>query len=424
MGSTPAEFSGPAQTAEAPGPLTGWAMILTLLGIFAGGMALNLTPCIYPMIPITVSYFGGRSAGSDQGRGTLFIHGLCYILGLAVAYAALGVVASLTGGLMGAMLRNPLVLITVAVILLLFAASLFGLWEMRLPAGITRAASKSYAGYFGSFFMGLTLGVVAAPCLGPFVLGILTWVASMGSPWAGFLIFFTLSLGLGLPLFVLAMFSGQLKRLPRSGEWMIWIRRLMAWVLVIMAAHFMGLVLSGTWRIVLMAVVVAAAGLHLCWVDKCQAGFRAFPWIKAMVGVGCLVYAAYLASSVATTGPGISWKTWSRETMEEAGSRNRPVIIDFYATWCAPCRQLEEATFHDRMLTMLAERNFVFIRVDVTKAGNPVNEKLIRQYDIKGVPTVVFLDATGKERPELRLVDYLPPEQFLVRMAALVESDL
>ena len=98
-----------------------------------------------------------------------------------------------------------------------------GLWELRLPSSLTQAAAKSYTGYFGSLFMGLTLGVVAAPCIGPFVLGLLTWVASMGSPWLGFVIFFTLSLGLGLPLFLLAMFSGQIEKLPRSGGWMVWI---------------------------------------------------------------------------------------------------------------------------------------------------------------------------------------------------------
>ena len=207
-----------APEAYSPGLLSGWAMVWTFLGIFIGGMALNLTPCVYPLIPITVSYFGGRSG---QGRGRLLAHGLCYLAGLAFTNSLLGVAAALTGGLMGSLLQNPLVLISVATILVFFATSLFGFWELRLPGVLTQAASKSYAGYFGSLFMGLTLGVVAAPCIGPFVLGLLTWVASMGSPWLGFLVFFTLSLGLGLPLFFLAIFSGSLEKLPRSGEWML-----------------------------------------------------------------------------------------------------------------------------------------------------------------------------------------------------------
>ena len=203
-----------APEAYAPGRLAGWAMVWTMLGIFVGGMALNLTPCVYPIIPITVSYFGGKSG---QGQGRLLVHGLLYLAGLAVTNSALGVVAALTGGLMGALLQNPLVLVAVAAILVFFATSLFGFWELRLPGSLTQAASKSYAGYFGSLFMGLTLGVVAAPCIGPFVLGLLTWVASMGSPWLGFLVFFTLSLGLGLPLFILAIFSGSLEKTAPVG---------------------------------------------------------------------------------------------------------------------------------------------------------------------------------------------------------------
>ena len=125
-------LSGPAESGsvpESPGPLHGWAMLWTLLGIFLGGVALNLTPCVYPLIPITVSYFGGQSARGGQGkRGDLVTHGICYVGGLAATNSALGVVAALSGGLLGAWLQNPAVLIALAGILLLFATSLFGLW--------------------------------------------------------------------------------------------------------------------------------------------------------------------------------------------------------------------------------------------------------------------------------------------------------
>jgi thioredoxin:protein disulfide reductase len=419
--SSPAGLSQKEQP-RTPGVLAGWAMIWTLLGIFAGGMALNLTPCVYPMIPITVSYFGGQAIKGGRGRGKLLINGLCYMIGLAITYSILGVVAALTGGLMGAMLQNPIVLVAVALILVFFATSLFGFWEIRIPGGLIQAASKSYAGYFGSLFMGLTLGVVAAPCLGPFVLGILTWVASMGSPWIGFLVFFTLSLGIGLPLFVLAMFSGQLERLPHSGEWMIWVKSLMGWVLVGMAAYFIRLILPGYWRTVLMAVVAVVAGLHLGWIDKSRAGFRAFPWLKTIVSAGCMVLAAYLVTSYAMLGPGVTWKPYSEDVLKTATDQKKPVVIDFYATWCTPCRELDEMTFRDPGISRLAGSDFVLVRVDVTKSGNPENEQLLQRYSIKGVPTILFIDAEGKERPELRLVDYLPADQFLVRMAEVKKA--
>jgi thiol:disulfide interchange protein DsbD len=391
-------------------------MIWTLLGIFAGGMALNLTPCVYPMIPITVSYFGGQATKGGEGRGKLVVHGLCYMLGLALTNSLLGVVASLTGGLMGAMLQNPIVLIVVAGVLVFFATSLFGLWEMRLPSGLTQAAAKSYTGYFGSLFMGITLGVVAAPCIGPFVLGLLTWVASMGSPWIGFIVFFTLSLGLGLPLFFLAMFSGQLEKLPRSGGWMIWVRKLMGWVLVGMAAHFIRPLLPGQGGTILIALVALAAGLHLGWIDKSQANFRAFPVLKSGAGIAGLVLATFLIASMALRGPGVTWKPYTEETLKEAQILKKPVIIDFYATWCTPCRELEEVTFHQPDIVQLAEKDFTMVKVDVTKGGNPYHEELLKKYNVKGVPTIVFLDADGKERTDLRLVDYLPPDKFLVHM--------
>jgi thiol:disulfide interchange protein DsbD len=417
--SAPAGPEGSVSQSSVPGPFHGWAMLWTLLGIFAGGMALNLTPCVYPMIPITVSFFGGRAAQEKPVQGKLLAHGLFYLLGLAFTNSALGVVAALTGGLMGAVLQNPIALVFVAGILVFFATSLFGFWELRLPRCLTQVAAKSHAGYFGSLFMGLTLGVVAAPCIGPFVLGLLTWVASMGSPWLGFIVFFTLSLGLGLPLFVLAVFSGQLQRLPQAGGWMIWVRKLMGWVLLGMAAHFVRPVVPESWGILLLASVALSAGLHLGWIDKNQASFRAFPWLKTVVGVGCLVLATFWTTSWALRGPGVAWETYSEETLKEAKELKKPVIIDFYATWCAPCRELEEVTFHDSNVVKRAESGFVMIKVDVTRSVNPVHERLLQQYGVKGVPTVVFLDAQGKERSDLRSVDFLPPDQFLSRMAEL-----
>jgi thiol:disulfide interchange protein DsbD len=408
-----------AKTHKTYGPLHGWGMIWTLLGIFAGGIALNLTPCVYPLIPITVSYFGGRTA---KGKGTLLANGSCYIGGLALTNSSLGVAAALTGGLMGAMLQNPLVLAVVATVLLIFATSLFGFWELRLPYSLTQAASKSYTGYFGSFFMGVTLGVVAAPCIGPFVLGLLTWVASMGNPWLGFLIFFTLSIGLGLPLFFLAIFSGQIEKLPRSGEWMLWVQKLMGWVLVGMAAYFIQPLLSKSLEVLLLAAIALIGGLHLGWIDRSEAGFRAFEWIRTGAGLTGLVMATLIIGSWAIQGPGVTWQPYSDENLSEAHRLKRPVIIDFYADWCAPCRELEEVTFHNSEIVEQAKRYFTMIKVDLTRKDNPDHERLLSQYNIKGVPTVLFLDRNGRERADLRLVDFLPAEQFLIRMAALRET--
>ena len=241
----------------------------------------------------------------------------------------------------------------------------------------------------------------------------------MGNPWFGFLIFFVLSLGLGLPLFVLALFSGQLQRLPRAGGWMLWVRKLMGWVLVGMAIHFLRPVLPDFLKILLPVTVALTAGLHLGWFDKNEANFRAFSWLKALTGTACLVMATLWITSAVMQGPGIVWHPYSEQILREAKTQGKPLIIDFYADWCTPCRELEEVTFHQPDVVGLAGKNFTMVKVDVTKGGNPYHEELLKNYGVKGVPTLVFIDAEGQERTDLRLVDYLPAEQFLQRMRSI-----
>jgi thioredoxin:protein disulfide reductase len=393
------------------GPLYGWGMIWTLLGIFIGGMALNLTPCVYPLIPITISYFGGR-----KGSDSVISHGICYVIGIATTNSMLGVFAALTGGLMGALLQHPAVLIIICVMLIFLASSLFGFWELRVPYGLMQTATKSRSGYMGSLFMGLVMGIVAVPCIGPFVLGFLTWVASMGSPWLGFIVFFTLSLGLGLPLFFLAVFSGNVKRLPRSGEWMLWVRKLMGWILMGMAVYFIQPLLSKAIGTFVMAGVSLAAALHLGWIDKTKASFKAFYWVKMTVAMIALVLMITLFGNYITQGSGAYYSNYSDELLEQSKIEGKPVIIDFYADWCAPCRELENITFHDKKVVEYAAENFVLIKLDLTRKGNVAYKKLLKKYQVKGVPTIVFLDRKGKEIKSIRLVDFEPPELFLKRM--------
>ncbi|CAB5108777.1 Cytochrome c-type biogenesis protein DsbD, protein-disulfide reductase (EC [Olavius algarvensis associated proteobacterium Delta 3] len=396
--------------------LSGWATLWTLIGVFAGGLALNLTPCVYPLIPITVSYFSGRST---RGKSGLVGHGVCYIGGLALTNSLLGVVAALTGSLIGALLQSPLVLSVIAAVLVAFALSLFGFWELRVPFWLTKAASTSYSGFFGSFFMGVTLGIVAAPCIGPFVLGLLTWVATLGDPLIGFFIFFTLSLGLGTPLFVLAIFSGQLAKLPKSGEWMNWVRRLMGWILVGMAAYFVQPILPAVSQQYFLGIVAIAAGIHLGWLDKTTATFRLFPWVKTMVGTLCLVFATVVIGNQLFMGPSVRWHPYSKQLLADSAEKQKPVIIDFYANWCAPCRKLDQTTFHQPDIVRLSQDDFIMVKVDLTRKDARKYDHLLEEYDIKGVPTVVFIDAAGNEWTDLRLIDFVESDEFLNRMVSI-----
>ncbi len=268
--------------------------------------------------------------------------------------------------------------------------------------------------------MGLTLGVVAAPCIGPFLIGLLTYVASTGNPYLGFMLFFTLSLGLGIPLATLAFFSGKLDRLPRSGEWMNWVRKLLGWVLVAMAAYFIKPLFHGhSAGIIVFALIILAAGVHLGCIDRTTGTFRAFGLLKKTVGIGAVSLAGYMVVSLVMLGPGVAWQPYSEQLLKKATRVEKPVIIDFYADWCAPCRELEQITFHDPEIVKLAKNDFVMIKVDLTRKGDPINEHLLRQYDVRGVPTVVFLDKEGKELSQLRVLSYVSPSDFLNRMATI-----
>lgn len=390
----------------------------TLLAIFLGGMALNLTPCVYPLIPITVSYFGGKS---ERIRGQTIIHGLLYMVGLAVTNSLLGLSAALSGGMLGYALQNPFVLVFVACVIAAMALSFFGLWEFRLPLWLTSVTSKNYAGFLGTFFMGLTLGIVAAPCLGPFILGLLVYVGKMGDPFLGLLYFFVLSIGLGLPLSVLAVFSGAISRLPKSGDWMLWIRKFMGWVLLGMAAFMVSPLVSHLFgKHWLLAGVSAAAGIHLGWLDKTGSRLRVFPYIKKVMGIVLVcVGITYLVLSSQHVGK-IEWTPYDQSIITKAAKEKKSMIIDFYADWCGPCVAMDKQVFTDPEVIKLS-RNVITMRLDLTRV-KPFHDEVMRRYQIRGIPTVVFINREGVEEERLRLVGLAGKSEFLDRLTRLLKK--
>ena len=397
-------------------------LFLALIFIFIGGLALNLTPCIYPLIPITISYFGGQAGG--RASRTLLL-AVLYVLGMSITYSALGTAAAMTGSLFGSALQNPWVVAFIVAVMVGLATSMFGLWEFRLPTFLTRGTGTAKQGYLGAVFMGLTVGIVAAPCIGPFVLGLLTYVGRIGNPALGFLMFFTLAWGMGTPLLVLGTVSGSISRLPRSGDWMVWVRKIFGFILIAMGLYFARHILGE--RITDFGYVATAlvAGVYLGWLDSTPVAGTGFKRLKVIVGAAGIAIAAVLlllpGGPVRPEKPipGIAWRSFSDEMLAEAAESGTPVLIDFMADWCIPCHELDHKTFSVAEVIELSERT-VPLQVDLTAIGE--NETAIKKrFDVRGVPTIVFIDGSGEERIELRVTGFVDADEFTKRLHSLLE---
>lgn len=364
-------------------------LIIGLLFVFLGGLALNLTPCVYPLIPITVGYFGGQSEGSTT---KLFLMGILFILGLSVTYSAIGVITSLTGAVFGALLQNPIVILLIVAIMLALSLSMFGVYEFKLPDSIVNKAGGAKAGLFGAFFMGLTMGIVAAPCIGPFVLGLVTYVATKQDPYFGFLLFFVLAVGLGTPYLFLAVFSGKIKKLPRAGEWMDAVKHIFGFILIGMALYFLIPLLPKSISGFVLPVFMIGAAIYLMFFEKLANSIKGFRIFK--IAFSLIIMAIGIYALVPSEKNSVEWKHFTENSLNDISGRG--VIIDFYADWCIPCKELDALTFSDPDVITLS-KEFETYKADMTKSLSPEVELLRDRFKIIGVPTVLILNSKGEE---------------------------
>ena len=386
-----------------------------LLASFVGGLALNLTPCVYPMIPVTMAFFGGQRSGNVRHTALL---ASIYALGISLCYAMLGLLAAKTGVLLGSWLQQPMVLVGVASILVGLSLSMFGVFELRVPQALTRRLGRASAGVWGALGMGLVVGVVAAPCIGPFVLGLLLFIGQTANPMIGFFLLFMLGLGMGLPYIVLGVAANRAVHLPKAGGWLVWIKKALGCVLLGLTLYFIRPLLPARALGIAVSVLLLGSGLYLGWMERTRVRGQSFRWVRRFVGSALVIAAVALAWPQPKAQPAIAWVPYSDAAFAQAHQQQRPILIDVYADWCLPCVELDHVTFrHPDVVEAL--RTIATFRIDVTREASPEAEALFERSDVYGVPTVLFFDRNGQERRDLRLLGFESPDDFLRRLGQL-----
>lgn len=388
---------------------------LALAVVFVGGIGTSLTPCVYPLIPITVAIFGaGKSRGRLKGAALSGV----YVLGMAVMYTSLGIAAALAGKAFGGVMANPWVMSFVALVFTVFAISMLGAFDLALPTGLqTRLSQVGGEGWAGAFLMGLVSGIVAAPCTGPVLGGVLLWVATTRNVLLGAGLLFTFSIGMGVLFFVLGTFAVSL---PKSGPWMDSVKSVFAVVMLVAALYFLQgpfpplrAVLSAAPWVPwvtggLAALGVLLGGIHLT--------FHGGWGVRLLKGAGVVLLVGAVAYRVGGLGVvHLEWLHSEPKAIALATKEHKPLMLDFTATWCGDCKALAKVTYKDPNVKRELSR-FVTAEIDVSDDESPEYQRLKTKYRFVGLPNVVFVDSSGKRMPKLTVTGFMKPKPFLERL--------
>ncbi len=412
------------------------------LAALGGGLLTSLTPCVYPMIAITVSIFGAREAKS---RREAMLLSTCFVLGIVVLFTSMLVGAALTGSIFGKALSNKWVLLAIATVFVALAASMFGAFEMVLPDSLMqRLSSVGGIGYGGAFLLGLVSGVIAAPCTGPVLTGILLWIGRTQNVALGAVVGTTFSIGLGIPFWLVGTFAVAL---PKGGKWMLWVKSFFGIALMVLALNTLKpgfpevafLARAGTTFMAIMAGVVLVGlvlgAVHLSWDDggwgvKIRKGLGI-----ALTVVGGFLFWASLDmpkealavtaanDASATTGDKaaaakklLTWEHSEEKAVAMAKAESRPLMVDFTADWCGACKKMTKETFSDPRV-MEKAAHFVAVKVDATDDEDKQIEAVKGKYKVVGLPTLVLYDSKGVERK--RFNDFVGPDAFLAAIEGI-----
>jgi thioredoxin:protein disulfide reductase len=407
-------------------------LALTLFFIFLAGILTSFTPCIFPMIPITLSILGHNAQNNSRSKN--LSRSIMYVLGIATTYAILGVAAALTGSLFGKFLAHPAVVWSMAALFVVMALSMWGLFEIQAPAVVrNKFQSGQVKGFSGIFLMGLVAGIVASPCVGPVLVSILSFVSTTQNAVLGFIYLFTYAVGLGLIFIVIGLFSEALKILPRSGTWMETIKFILGLIMIFTALYYIQFIVE---KQTIYALTAISFTLISLW--KIRENFIH----KKVIGIGffsALMALSALAATVALLKPelliqskvhsltplpdGFSntakpfevlWTPYSEDALNAALGAGKPIIIDFWADWCGACHELKEKTFSKYDFQELS-KNFTLLVVDATE-DTPENQKILTKYGVQGLPTVYFMNSNGEPLKDLTFNQFIEWPELKVKM--------
>lgn len=392
---------------------------LAFLLVFVGGILTSFTPCVYPVIPLTIGYIGGASKGKPlRGLGLSAI----FALGIAVVYSSLGLFAAATGSLFGVVSGSPIVTLVVAAVFAIMGFSMLGAFDIALPSGLQTKLSggTSRGGFFGPLLLGMASGLIMAPCVGPVIVALLAWVAKSGNLLFGWALLFTFSIGLALLFLVIGTFAGAIQALPRAGAWMEMIKKAFGWILLAGALYMLRLTIpppyySLAWGVLLVVFAVfvgafepvgegasASAGRRL---------WKAAALIVFLIGAFAL-FRVFVPSGVTVEQPRAEME-WivndEARALELAADEGKPLIMDFYADWCVACVELDEKTWNKPDVVNRLE-DFVRLKFDFTRETEWAKE-MKQKYEITGMPTVILFGESGEE--VARFAGFLPPSDFI-----------
>jgi thiol:disulfide interchange protein DsbD len=395
------------------------------------GLGLSFTPCVLPMVPILSFIIVGEGAQVRRSHG--FVLAASYSLGMAIVYTALGIAAGLIGEGLSASLQNPWVLSGFAVLMVILSLSMFGVYQLQMPASVqtrlTRVSEKQTAGkLFGVFVMGAISALIVGPCVAAPLAGALVYISQTRDVVVGGSALFAMAVGMSVPLLLVGLSAGAL--LPRAGAWMEAVKRFFGILMLALALWMISPLIPAWVQMLGWAALGIGYGAHLLWAEKWGRLSKAVGLVFAVLGIVQLVGVAsggrdalaplsHLSGHAAKKIEFVRVRSVSELDSVLAQSKGKTALLDFYADWCVSCKEMEKLTFSDpRIQAQFAD--MLLLQVDVT-ANNADDKAMLKRFGLFGPPGIIFFDRQGREIRGGRVIGYQDAEKFLQSLALVTQ---